>query len=317
MKIAFLCLAHNNFEYLKVLKDYCVSDGDSFFLHVDNKVDYEDENFKSSDCYCISDSERLRTRWGTFSIVDATLKLMALANSTGTYDYYFLISGHDLPLKSKFELKNSLKHHRALMSLWSSCEYNRPDSAYLYKNNDITEKINSKRIYREFFHYTNYEHRLLNIGELQNERSKTKLRFALLFKKILNSFRVKSSFNFDKYYKGSQWWVLNKEMLNYCLSFKDKKQFFYMHAPDEKYFHTILMNSIYSREIIISNGERYLEGSHYIRWKKEGMEKISKKNLTIATNSNAFFTRKIDFEDFDYFVKHIESLIKDKARNEF
>ena len=38
MRIAYLCLAYDQFEYISSLAEYCNDESDSFYLHVDSKV---------------------------------------------------------------------------------------------------------------------------------------------------------------------------------------------------------------------------------------------------------------------------------------
>jgi hypothetical protein len=53
MKVAFLCLAHDNFKYSEILKKFCESDGDSFFLHVDSNSLFDPSKFESNNSFVI------------------------------------------------------------------------------------------------------------------------------------------------------------------------------------------------------------------------------------------------------------------------
>ncbi len=46
-------------------------------------------------------TERLNTQWGTFSLVECELLLMKTAVATDAYEYYHLLSGNDMPIKSQ------------------------------------------------------------------------------------------------------------------------------------------------------------------------------------------------------------------------
>ncbi|MFA0067595.1 beta-1,6-N-acetylglucosaminyltransferase [Vibrio breoganii] len=309
IKIAFLCLAHNNFEYLKELKRYCVSDDDSFFLHVDSKAEFDNKSFRGKNVYLIGNEDRVNTKWGTFSIVEATIKLMEMAKTQCDYDYYILLSGYDIPLRSKTTLKKELEKHHGIISVWNSCEFNNPKSVENLKIScrDVN-KYMKKRIYQEFFHYHNYNFQFMNLGYLQNQPSRVRLYIGVFLKRLLSKLKSNKNFDFKKYYKGSQWWAINESMVDYCLEFNRAEQFHHMHAPDEKYFHTLLMNSVFKNQMTVSNGNEFLEGTHYIRWESDGMKEIGTENFNLAIASEALFTRKLNINNKEFFINHIRSI---------
>ncbi|MBO4798788.1 MAG: hypothetical protein J5494_08490 [Candidatus Methanomethylophilaceae archaeon] len=52
---------------------------------------------------------RKRISWGSYSLVDATLSLLRESTNNGPFRYYHLLSGQDLPLKTKEYIHNFFK----------------------------------------------------------------------------------------------------------------------------------------------------------------------------------------------------------------
>jgi hypothetical protein len=58
---------------------------------------------------------------------------MRLANEIQDFDYYILIKGHDLPLRSKSEMKRELINHRGIILILTSCNVEGAESSTIYK----------------------------------------------------------------------------------------------------------------------------------------------------------------------------------------
>ena len=100
MKIAYLIVAHNHFDILEKTICFLDSNNADFFIHLDRKSKG-------------IDSERLKTlpnlsrvhvipsiniQWGGYSQVECTLSLLKEAFQN-KYDFYYLLSGVDFPIK--------------------------------------------------------------------------------------------------------------------------------------------------------------------------------------------------------------------------
>ena len=58
--------------------------------------------------------QRLDVRWGDISVVKAELLLLETASMKGPYDYYHLLSGVDLPIKSQDYIHHSSRKIRGM-----------------------------------------------------------------------------------------------------------------------------------------------------------------------------------------------------------
>lgn len=99
MKCAVLILCHKNSEQINLLINSLQDDDFDFYIHPDKRM-LADKIVKHSNIFIISPEERIKVYWGRISEVDATLKLLRLANKEKRYEYFFLLSGQDLPIKS-------------------------------------------------------------------------------------------------------------------------------------------------------------------------------------------------------------------------
>ena len=103
MKHAYLILAHNEFEVLRRLVS-CVDDSrNDIYIHFDKKVTALPDIRTRNAGLTVLD-RRIDVRWGAPSMIEAEYALFSAAASRGPYQYYHLLSGVDLPLKSQDEI---------------------------------------------------------------------------------------------------------------------------------------------------------------------------------------------------------------------
>lgn len=299
-KIAFLCLAHNNFEYLTHLSQYYCSDGDGFFLHLDKKSDASLIGTLHSETVLLSEQERYRTRWGTINIALASIKLLEKALLNKEYDRFILVSGADTPLVSKKILKEKLTEDRSYLSVW----------------HEVTENGHST-LANEFFKRHFYRCRFTNPGEAYLTKSRLRIYLMLILNKIIALIPLKKRFNYETYAKGSQWWCFTRELATFILEeLKNKEtfaQFQQMHAPDEKIFHTVAINSPFKNKISVDKGQEKLkQGLHYIDWGLQKtqpcLQSFTPNDIDTAKTLGCYFARKVDNDNIEYFINYIKQL---------
>lgn len=241
MKIAYLISAHTNPIHLARLissLDYKYVD---FFVHIDKKN--EDKfNISSKDNIHII-KNNINVFWGTYSIVETALLMLKEAKKTDKYDYYIWLSESDYPLKSNNEIRNYLKNNyeKEFINICKMPEndksLDRVEKYYLPKRNNVVWK----NIVR------NIANQILNIIPIKR--------------------RLPSPYNNFVLYGGSQWWAFSDSAVDYILNFiKKAPEYvrFYKrtYIPDEMFFHTILGNSEFKKNI--TNSFTYTD------WRKYG-----------------------------------------------
>lgn len=101
-KHAYLILAHTNPGQLKKLLGMLDDSRNDIYVHIDAKAGFSEKELEG----CCKESElifihpRIRANWGGYSLARIEIALLEKATEK-TYDYYHLLSGMDLPIKSQ------------------------------------------------------------------------------------------------------------------------------------------------------------------------------------------------------------------------
>lgn len=123
-KHAYLILAHKNFGQLRKLIELLDHERNDIYVHVDAKaVDFNDIDWSGVSCRSklVFLPDRINVSWGGVSIMRSELLLLKYAVADGEHDYYHLISGLDLPIKSQTEIHSFFDAHRGVefINLWN------------------------------------------------------------------------------------------------------------------------------------------------------------------------------------------------------
>lgn len=111
MKIAFLMQCHKCIEQINVLSEILSSDGDDVYIHFDKKSK-ENRNLihRCENVFLLPIEETESVYWGKYSQCISTINLINKSlNSGKRYDYIWLISGQDFPVKSIDFIRNKFK----------------------------------------------------------------------------------------------------------------------------------------------------------------------------------------------------------------
>lgn len=113
MRHAYMIMAHSQFELLELLVRCLDWPQNDIFIHVDAKVkDFDFEHFgsltKDSTVYF---TERFDIGWGGDGMILCELAMLKQAER-GEYDYYHLLSGVDLPLRSAAQIQAFFEKNR-------------------------------------------------------------------------------------------------------------------------------------------------------------------------------------------------------------
>lgn len=120
MKHAYLIIAHNEFEVLQLLLKAIDDVRNDIYVHIDKKVKVLPKlSVNYSKLYVLE--KRIDVRWGHVSQIQTELLLFETALKKGPYEYYHLISGTHLPLKSQDEIHSFFDDHKGL-SLFCNLE---------------------------------------------------------------------------------------------------------------------------------------------------------------------------------------------------
>ena len=207
-------------------------------------------------------NNRTSINWGGYTMLEATLNLIKEAKSNKKYDYYVLLSGDDYLIKNEIKFINFLSEN----SNYSFLEY----ESFEQNSSDLMTRYNRYILFEKKSFIKKVLQKLMNI--------------IISRRKMYNNMEA---------LKGSQWWCLNTESIDYVLNYlqsnpKCLKYFKHTHIPDEMFFQTIIGNS-HLKEKVINDNLRYirLEGFH--------PDILTQSDLNYLVNSKRkFFARKFD-----------------------
>lgn len=276
IRIAYLMQCHKNPNQINRLISRLSCDNVDFYIHVDKKSPIKDEVELKKNVYFVADCDRVDVLWGDYSQCEATLRLIScVLNSGKNYDYVWLISGQDYPIRKNSEINEFLRESNgdAFINVFSErgSEY-----ARFKKRNEVYHfsgmmgpRLRAK-ILRRVWHY------------VTGGRTRT----ATL---------VARKSPFEKDYFGSSWWCLPFGCMHaiYQMGQKEKIRRYFSTSlnPDESMFQTIYMN-LPCRE---GNIRDYLT---YVDW-SEGRNNpkiLTKEDAAklLSTEHNFLLARKID-----------------------
>lgn len=269
-KHAYLIMAYNHFEYLKLLISKIDADFNDIYIHIDKKSKCDTNELryaaKKSHIFFVN---RIRVNWGGFSQIRCEYLLLKDAFNNRKYSYYHLISGSDILLKSPEEIYRYFESN-------GNYEY------IHFSESEWSRKVIDRIDYFHFFQECGKRKKLKFINKLE--------RISLTAQMKLGIHRVK---NIDQIYGGSNWFSITSEAVQIVLSewHRWKKTFRYCYCGDELFLQTIIMNSS-RKEFISEKGNLrkidWTRGSPYI-W-VEG-------DLNELINSDCLFARKINYDD--------------------
>ena len=253
MKHAFLIIAHNNWWQLKKLIECLDSDTHDIYVHVDKKSkDFDESYFRNSATKSsLKFYREFEVYWGGFSQVQVEMFLLKQACSNG-YDYYHIISGADLPLKSNEEIDSFFEKNKGKKFILY-------DEEALKGNPEISRRA-------KYYHFLqNYRRRYAE--KWKNSFFTFCERISLVLQIVFGVNRVK---NLDWQIKyGSQWVSITDELVKVILANEEKitSVFLYTNCADELFIQTIAFNCGF-KDHIFQPADKQAANLRYIDWSR-------------------------------------------------
>ncbi|MDD3139689.1 MAG: beta-1,6-N-acetylglucosaminyltransferase [Lachnospiraceae bacterium] len=294
-KHAYLIMAHNEFEVLgRLLRmlDYCDND---IYLHIDKKTKCESlerfqEMVKCSKLYIVP---RRRVYWGDMSQIRCEYDLLETA-VTGKYEYYHLLSGVDMPLKSQRIIHDFLDN--CTDEFISNHTEGMYGDEFLYKVQYYfpfqkfigNGKVDGNGV-REYYlrKLSEWQYRLLM---LQKEKGVDRTQRDNV-----------------TYYKGNNWFSITHDFAEYVL--KRKKDIFrryrYTNAADEIFLPTLAMNSQFQDRVV-------KDCLRKIDWQRGTPYEFTWKEKEELENAPEFFVRKLSYTREPRLVEWLYERLQEK-----
>lgn len=230
---AYLILAHTNFGQLRKLVGLLDDPRNDIFVHVDGKADFRPEELDGA---CTRSrlvfTDRINVSWGGVSIMRAELKLLEAAAGSGHYDYYHLVSGMDLPIKSQDQIHEFFDANggKEFISMWEFSER-------------TSFRVNYCSLFPEGagFFLTN----LLNNA------------FKMLQKAV--GFKINKGVKFGY---ASQWFSITDDLARYVIENEGwlEKTFRHTNTCDEIFLPTLVINSRFADKVHIEDEKTNYSG---------------------------------------------------------
>jgi hypothetical protein len=234
-KHAFLIIAHNEFDILRLLVSKLDDLETDLFIHFDRKVKTIPKlNTKKSGLFILNN--RVDVRWGSVSQIKCELALFKEAAGHGPYAYYHIISGVHLPLKPIGDILSYFDSSEGDCILSGLCQ-----------SSPYQERL-KVRSYNLFLgHYSSKNYVLRRVSQFL-------WKSCLAIQRLLGIKR-----NRDKvFFKASNWLSLTQDAVDYILS-KEKnilKTYRFSFCGDEYFIPSELMESPLKDKVV--NSEKYL-----------------------------------------------------------
>ena len=264
---AYLVAAHHQMQLLQIL------------LHlIDDErnkkcKEFKEEEFRQTVKKAkIHFIERRSVTWGGYSQIQLELDL--LKEATNTYhDYYHLISGVDLPLKSQNEIYNFFEIHKGMQFV-----------SYDYKMDvdDVTNRMAQYRLFQDL--YGNKKSILFKLDAL-----------LIRVQKLLGINRIKHISESIK--KGANWFSITHEFARYVIS-KEKdiqKQYRFTRCCDEVFLQTLLYNSSYSSNMYFDEDAKRYYNMRYVDFQRGNPYVFRIDDKGLLNSRKEIFARKFDY----------------------
>ncbi|MEE1281418.1 MAG: beta-1,6-N-acetylglucosaminyltransferase [Acutalibacteraceae bacterium] len=279
-KHAFLIMAHTDFSLLEKLIVLLDNPYNDIYLHIDknsNKDLLPDFSLKHSKLTVIPS---ISVNWGGHSQIICELNLLKCAQPN-KYEYYHLLSGVDLPIKSNQYIHNFFKQNTG--------------KEFMYINQVCSENENLHFLERIKYYYFfqniigRNSGRIIRIYEILQDIS-------LKVQKYLKIDRSKKA-NIE-FYKGSNWFSITNNLATFLIENEHqiKKIFSNTLCADELFLQTLAMQSPYKDNIVCRNF-RYIDwerGNPYTFQLEDYASLLSSDNLFARKFSNKTDSRIID-----------------------
>jgi hypothetical protein len=296
MRIAYIISAYKAADLLIRLVHQLHTPTSIFLIHVDKRThnkEYREMIAGVSHLANVVFLKRHNCHWGDFGHVRATLKGLAyLFERDTSFDYVFLLTGQDYPIKSNAYIESFLSKQNGKEFI----------SYYSFPNKAWGENGGMRRI--EQWHFRFLEdwpvRFLLPFVHLPSRREfKSKLKSAI-YSSINNIFPMRTMPGNLKPFGGPGYWCLTRACAEFIHDYvktnpRFVKFFRYVDIADEIFFHTIILNSPFASNVV-NDDLRCIdisEGRGPRIWRKSDLEILAQSKGLIARKFDTSVDREI------------------------
>ena len=276
-KHAYLIIANENFQQLALLLQAIDHPQNDIYVHVDAKSETFDTQVLEQAVKkgrLFFPEQRIRVFWGDYSLIACELVLLECAAEHGTYAYYHLLSGKDMPLKTQDEI-------HAFFAANAGKEFVR-----------IGKHVDANFEFRYKYRYP----WLSKVRNPKNKGLKIQLVLSILGQRIRGVDRTRANPGIV-FCKGTQWFSITDQLARYVLSKKDwiAQTFVDGYCCDEVFLQTLVYNSEFRERLCYMPwGDGCSSNMRLIDWSRGRPYTFRMEDKAELEVSPCLFVRKID-----------------------
>ena len=288
---AILLLAHKEMPLIKEMTQK-LSKSFEIYIHFDTKMQLSaaDEAFlKEHKIHYISE---VKVNWGSWSIGEATVRLMRLALKNPAINYFHIISGQDWVAANVEELYQHFENDSKI---------------YMVYEKAAEVKKNGEPIIWWQKYYFNYDrvNRRSMFGKIYH-------RLLISMQTLLRVDKFKRLGIKEEIYAGANWADLPRDAVEYCLEYLESHPKFLQMLKtgcfsDEFWMQTIICNEPCFKERLLNENYRY------IKWEeKHGSYPaiLDEENLAEIQQGDYFFIRKVEAKYSSKLLRQLDRINK-------
>lgn len=297
---AYLILAHNQIDLLNKLITLLDHPRNDIYVHIDSNSDIKkgDITERKTDGL-LKIYKEIAIYWSDFSLTESELFLLRKAIDNGPYQYYHLLSGSDLPIKSQEYILN-----------------------FFDKNNGrefVEYQVPGKFLSKPYYERIKYYHVLT-----KHYRSGKKVKdyffvgleyFCIFWQWLFRVNRIPRDMDFAR---GSQWFDITDDLARYILENEAwiKKQFRATRASDESFLPLLVHNNPKFKDALyFKTFDGDMHGNmRYIDWSRGDPHVIASKDVDMLLNSDFLFARKFSEKSDEKAIDKVFNALKKDNR---
>lgn len=285
-KHAYLIAAHNEFEILKTLISLLDYEENDIYIHIDKKTknfnkDSLLEDVKHASIEFVPSSS---INWGGYSQIQYELSLLKEATKK-YHDYYHLISGVDLPIKS----------HKEILDFF--------DKNYGKEFIEFDDKYEKEKIDYRIRYYHLLQDKVGKRGGFTGKFLYNIERVVVKIQKIIGVNRIKKCK--EQFFKGTNWFSITHDLAIYIVNSEKqiRSQYKYTYCADEIFLQTIVKNSEFNNRVVN-------DCLRYIDWDRGQPYVFTEEDFDLLINSDKIWARKFSEEKNIKIVNKIYDVLK-------
>ncbi len=270
-KQAYLIMAHRDDLCFRTLLKMLDDPRNDIFIHMDikNKRYNPDEIKRSASHSRIVHTKRTSVAWGGYSQINAELILLKAAANTASYSHYHLLSGQDLPIKSRDEIYR------------------------FFTDNEDKEFVNFQS---EEFLFCGRVRYFYPFSELAGRAGNLFVKFDELLLPLQKAVGVARNKNIN-FAKGANWFSITDSLARHVIHSEPwiRKVFKRTKNCDEVFLQTIVINSPFRSKLYYSKfDDNHISIVRYIDWERGEPYIFRRDDFGELISSPMMFARKFD-----------------------